>query len=102
MQRDFFPLLKFFITEALPLLLMGLALASGGSALELADIDSTRHRGKLLAASHRSHPCSPQLPKPCHANPIHFLDRVFPATVVPVWSTGKKNNSDLVIAYLLA
>ena len=26
--------------------------------------------GKLLAASHRSHPCSPQLPKPCHANPI--------------------------------
>ena len=27
--------------------------------------------GKLLALSHRSHPCSPLLPKPCHENPIH-------------------------------
>lgn len=25
---------------------------------------------KFLAASHRSHPCSPPLPKACHANPI--------------------------------
>ena len=26
--------------------------------------------GTLLAASHRSHSCSPLLPKPCHANPV--------------------------------
>ena len=45
-----FPLLKYAITEALPLLLMGSALARGRSDLEV---------GKLLAASHRSHPCSP-------------------------------------------
>jgi len=31
-----------------------------------------RIHGKLLAAPHRSHPCSPlPLPKPCHANQIH-------------------------------
>jgi len=29
-----------------------------------------RTRGKLLVASHRSHPCSPPLSKPCQANPV--------------------------------
>jgi len=29
--------------------------------------------GKLLAASHRSHSCSPPLPKPGHANPSPFI-----------------------------
>lgn len=28
--------------------------------------------GKLLAASHKSYPCSSPLPKPCHTNPIHI------------------------------
>jgi len=43
----FFPLLKYVMTEALPLSLMGLALASGGSLLETAGIGSVRHRGSF-------------------------------------------------------
>ena len=45
-----FPLLKYVVTEALPPSLTGSALVRRGSDLE---------PGKLLAASHRSHACSP-------------------------------------------
>ena len=45
-----FPLLPYVLTEALPPSLSGSALPRGGSDLE---------PGKLLAASHRGHPCSP-------------------------------------------
>ena len=51
-----FPLLKSVLPEALPPLLMGSALASGRSILEPAGIGSWGTWGKLLAASHRSHP----------------------------------------------
>jgi len=40
-----FPLLKYVIIEVLPPSLMGSALASGTSFMELPHIDSTRHRG---------------------------------------------------------
>ena len=53
---SFFPLLKYVITEVLPPLLMGLALASGGSVLELAGTGSVGHGGKLLAASRNTTP----------------------------------------------
>lgn len=64
----FSPLLKSVIPELLPLSLMGSTLASGRSFLELAGIDSG-NGGSFLAASHRSHPGSPSLPKPCCSNP---------------------------------
>ncbi|XP_051634094.1 uncharacterized protein LOC127466819 [Manacus candei] len=52
-------ILKYVITEALLLLLVGLALASGRkSILESAGIGSTGQE-KLLAVSNRSHPCRP-------------------------------------------
>ena len=51
-------LLKYVIQEALLLLLIGLALASSRAVLEPAS-NGCRTWGKLLAASHRSHPCSP-------------------------------------------
>jgi len=53
--RRFFHV-KHVITEVLPTSLMGLALANGSSILELA---GTGFDLKLLAPSHRSHPCSP-------------------------------------------
>ena len=37
-------------------------------------------QGKLLAAAHRSHPCSPLLPKPRHTNPIEPRKTDDPAT----------------------
>jgi len=43
----FFPLLKYVITEAPPLSLMGSALASGGPILELPGIGSVRHWGSF-------------------------------------------------------
>jgi len=66
---EVFPLLKCVITEALPPSLFGLSLASGGSVLELSDIGSVKHGGKLLAASHRSHPCSPLATKTLSCKP---------------------------------
>jgi len=42
-----FPLLKYVISETLPPLLIGLALASSGSVLELAGIGSIRHGGSF-------------------------------------------------------
>ncbi|XP_051634462.1 uncharacterized protein LOC127467021 [Manacus candei] len=67
--------LKHIITEAILLLLIGLALVSGRkSILEPTGIGSTG-QGKLLAASNRSHPCSPSLlPKP---NPLHMGAKSF-------------------------
>jgi len=46
--HGFFPLLKYVITEALPLSLIGLALASGGSILEPAGTGFIRHGGSFL------------------------------------------------------
>jgi len=68
--QQVFPLLK-YVPEALPLSVMGSALARSGSILELAGIGSYQTRVKLLAASHRSHTYSLPLPKCCHANPQH-------------------------------
>jgi len=44
---SFFPLLKYIILEVLPLSLMGSALASGGSILELSGISSVRLEGSF-------------------------------------------------------
>jgi len=46
-SRFFSPLLKYFITEALPLSLIGLALASSGSVLEVAGTSLIRHGGSF-------------------------------------------------------
>jgi len=43
----FFPLLRYVIIEVVIPLLIGLALASSGSVLDLSDIGSTRHRGSF-------------------------------------------------------
>ena len=51
--QHFLPLLKYVITGVPPALLMGSALASSRSVLELAGTDSVRHE-----AAHRRHPCS--------------------------------------------
>jgi len=66
----FSPLLKYVITEVLSLSLMGLASARGGSILEPAGTGFIRHGGKLLAASHRSHPYSPRATKTLLRKPI--------------------------------
>jgi len=46
-STGFFPLLKYVITEALPPLLIGLALASSVSVLEPAGIGSVKHGGSF-------------------------------------------------------
>ncbi|XP_049649850.1 uncharacterized protein LOC126035357 [Accipiter gentilis] len=69
LRSRFFPLLKYVIPEALPPSLIGSALASGGSFLELAGTGSIGHVGsfwRLLTEA-------TQLPKPCHANPIQYV-----------------------------
>ena len=43
----FLPLLKYIITEALPPSLIGMALNSSGSVLELAGIGSAKYRGSF-------------------------------------------------------
>ena len=68
--RFFFPLLKHVIPEALPLSLMGSALASSRSILELAGIGSVRHGGSFWQVLTEATPLAPLLPKPCHANSI--------------------------------
>jgi len=65
----FLPLLKYVITEALPPLLIALALASGRSILEPAGTGFIRHGGSFSQLLHRSHPYRPPLPKHCHTNP---------------------------------
>ncbi|KAJ7408733.1 hypothetical protein BTVI_58639 [Pitangus sulphuratus] len=59
LSARYLSVLKYVFTEALPLFLIGLALASGRKpVLEPAGIGSSK-QGKLLAASNRSHPCRP-------------------------------------------
>jgi len=67
---SFFPLLKYVIPEALPLSLIGLALASSGSVFELAGAGFIRHEGSFLQLLTEATPIAPLLPKPCHTNPI--------------------------------
>jgi len=62
-----FPLFKYVITEALLPSLMGSALASGGSVLEVAGIGSIRNGGSFRQLLTESTPIAPPLPKPCHA-----------------------------------
>ncbi|KAM9591174.1 uncharacterized protein ACIBXB_006073 [Morphnus guianensis] len=83
--QHFFPLLKNVITEALPLLLIGSALASGGSVLELADIGFVRHRGSFQQLLIEATPVTPPLPKPCHTNPIQLKTSV---GVLNLWKSS--------------
>jgi len=69
-QQVFFPILKYVITEALPLSLMGSALASSRSILEPARTGSVGHGGSFSQFLTEATPVAPLLPKPCHANPI--------------------------------
>jgi len=57
------PFLKYVITEALPVSLVGSALAIRGSVSEPAGHWLCQTWGRLLAPSHRSHPCSPAATK---------------------------------------
>jgi len=61
--------LKDVITEALPLALTGLALASGRSVLEPAGTGSIRHGGSFSQLLTEATPVAPPLPKSYHANP---------------------------------
>jgi len=65
----FLPCLKYVIPEALPPLLFGLALASGGSVLEPAGTGFIRHGGSFSQLLTEATPIAPPLSKPCHANP---------------------------------
>ena len=67
----FLPLLKYIITETLPLLLIGLALASSGSFLESAGTGCIRLGGSFSHLLTEATPIAPPLPKPCHTNPQH-------------------------------
>jgi len=62
---SFLPLLKYIITEVLPPLLMGSALASRGYILELAGIGSVRHSGSFWQLLTDTTPVYPLLPTPC-------------------------------------
>jgi len=74
-EVSFLPLLKYVIAEVLPpLLLIGLALASGGSILEPAGTGFTIHGGSFLQLLTEDTLIAAPLPKPCHANPsVTFL-----------------------------
>jgi len=65
----FLPFLKYAIPEALPPLLIGLALASSESVLEPAGTDFVRCGGSFLQVLTEATPIAPPLLKPCHANP---------------------------------
>jgi len=65
----FFPLIKYVLTEALPLSLTVLALASGQSVLELVATAFIRHGGSFSQLLTEAPPIAPLLPTPCHANP---------------------------------
>jgi len=69
----FFPLLKYLISEVLPLSLIGSASVSSGSILELADIGSIRHGGSFWQLLTEATPVALPLPKPCHTNPLHLF-----------------------------
>jgi len=66
---QFLSLLKYVITEVLPPSLIGLALGSGGSVLELADTGFIRHGGRFSQLLTEAAPLASPLLKPCHANP---------------------------------
>jgi len=68
--RFFLPF-KYFITEVLPLLLVGLALASGGSVLEPAGVGSSGLRESFWQLLTEATPVAPLLPTPWHVNPVH-------------------------------
>jgi len=63
--------MNYVIPEALPPLLVGSALASSGSILEPSGTGAMGHRGSFQQLLTEAPPCSPLLPKPCHANQIH-------------------------------
>ncbi|KAM9647659.1 uncharacterized protein ACIBXB_011011 [Morphnus guianensis] len=66
-----FFLLKNVIPEALPLSLIGSALASSGSVSEPAGMGSLKHRGSFQQLLTEAAPVTPApLPKPCHTKPI--------------------------------
>jgi len=65
----FLPFLKYIITQALPPLLIGLALASSGCVFEPAGTGFIRHGGSFWQLLTEATPVVPPLPKPCHANP---------------------------------
>ena len=65
----FLPLLKYVITEALPLSLIGLALASGGFILEPSGTGFITHGGSFSQLLTETTPIAPLLPKPCHTYP---------------------------------
>lgn len=66
--------LKYVIPEVLPPLLMGLALATSRSIWEPAGTGSIGH-GKILAAFHQSHPCSPHATKTLPHKSITVMSR---------------------------
>jgi len=67
----FLPLLKYVITELLPLSLIGLA--SGRSVLQPAGTGFIRHGGSFWQLLTEATPIGPPLPKPFHGNPQHVL-----------------------------
>ncbi|KAM9590844.1 uncharacterized protein ACIBXB_005893 [Morphnus guianensis] len=73
LSQQLFSFLKNVITEALPLSLIGLALASSGSVLEPAGIGSVGHSGSFQQLLTEATPVTPPLPKPCHTKPIQTL-----------------------------
>jgi len=75
LHSSFSPLLNYVMPEVLPPSLMGLALASSGSVLDLAGTGSIKSGGsfwQLLAAATS---VAPLLQIPCHANPIYSHKR---------------------------
>jgi len=69
----FFSFLNYVIPEALPLSLMGLALATSVSVLEPSGIGFTRHGGSFWQLLTEATPVAPRpAPKPHHANPIRL------------------------------
>jgi len=55
---------------------MGLALASGGSVLELAGIGSIGHGGSFQQLLTGSTSVAHLLPKACHANPVQIVSKM--------------------------
>jgi len=76
-QLFFLSFLKYVITEALPLLLIGLALGSGGPVLELPGTGFIRHGGSFSQLLKKATPIAPLLPKPHHVKPITLAYYVF-------------------------
>jgi len=76
-HHTFFPLLKSVIPEALPLSLIGSALASSGSVLEPAGIGFIRHGRSFLLLLTEATPIHIQLSKPCHEDPQHSTSHLF-------------------------